>query len=298
MTDSRTTTGSRAWRAHTGGLAAATLVLALVVFVGHLTVWWAVLTGRMHYAVAVPVQTLLAYLAFTPMHEASHGNVSGNRKSLRRIDDAVGWAMAAMLCAPYPAFKLLHLRHHAHTNDAQRDPDYFVAGYGPLRVAAACLRILPHYYREFLVGVHSTSKGFRAQRRRVIGGLAVLLAFVGTMTVFGYGVPVFVVWMLPTLLATGMLAFAFDWLPHHPHDVQERYRDTRVILMPGLNLLLLGQNYHLIHHLYPRVPFHRYKACFETMRDELEREGAPIVSILGGGAERRGAEAGASQVAR
>ena len=31
---------------------------------------------------------------------------------------------------------------------------------------------------------------------------------------------------LPGTLAIGLLAFAFDWLPHHPHSERGRYVDT------------------------------------------------------------------------
>ena len=44
----------------------------------------------------------------------------------------------------------------------------------------------------------------------------------------------------------------------------------------GLNTLLLGQNYHLLHHLYPRMPFYRYAACFRAVRPVLEAERARI----------------------
>jgi len=44
----------------------------------------------------------------------------------------------------------------------------------------------------------------------------------------GWSYPLFL-WILPALFAVGFLAFAFDYLPHHPHSVQARYLDTRTI---------------------------------------------------------------------
>jgi hypothetical protein len=58
-------------------------------------------------------------------------------------------------------------------------------------------------------------------------------------------------------------AWWFDWLPQHGlADTQrtDRYRATRNRV--GAEWLftpvLLSQNYHLVHHLHPSVPFHRY----------------------------------------
>ena len=45
---------------------------------------------------------------------------------------------------------------------------------------------------------------------------------------------------------------------------------------PGLPLLTMWQSYHLVHHLYPRVPFYRYGLCFDDLRPDLEEHGARI----------------------
>jgi beta-carotene hydroxylase len=36
--------------------------------------------------------------------------------------------------------------------------------------------------------------------------------------------------------------------------------------------LLLGQGYHLIHHMIPSVPWYRYESTFREMRPLLERQ--------------------------
>ena len=43
--------------------------------------------------------------------------------------------------------------------------------------------------------------------------------------------------------------------------------------------LLLSQNYHLVHHLMPRVPFYRYGPLYRDLRPELERHGSTIVHL-------------------
>ena len=76
------------------------------------------------------------------------------------------------------------------------------------------------------------------------------------------------IYLIPERVAMFVLAWWFDWLPHHDlEDTQRenRYRATRNrvgsewILTP----LLLSQNYHLVHHLHPSIPFYRYVAAWQ-----------------------------------
>jgi beta-carotene hydroxylase len=39
------------------------------------------------------------------------------------------------------------------------------------------------------------------------------------------------------------------------------------------------QNYHGMHHLFPRLPFYKYKKVFMDKEDELIRLGLPIFTI-------------------
>ncbi len=67
----------------------------------------------------------------------------------------------------------------------------------------------------------------------------------------------FVVWLGPALLAVLLLAFAFDFLPHYPYDTAERWFDTRIYPGRVQFAVVLGQNYHLIHHLWTTIPWSR-----------------------------------------
>ena len=85
-----------------------------------------------------------------------------------------------------------------------------------------------------------------------------------------------VLWLVPAVVAVGFLGFAFDYLPHRPQDSTERYLDTRVYPSTVLNVVLLGQNYHLVHHAWVTVPWFRYQPVFEAARADLEAVGARI----------------------
>ncbi len=267
-----------AWWRRFGPFAWPTLALAIAVAGLFATVVCLALAGVIPLWLAMGLNVVIAYVAFTPGHDAIHGAVAGERRELRWVNQAVGWTMFAILNIPYPFLRLLHLEHHAHTNDAARDPDHFVAAPSAGRAALRCILIQLSYAKKFL----ALPKPVRAAALHARGILIwnlVALPLSGVAIWAGFLVELLMLWMIPAALALWVLAFVFDWLPHHPHASNERYLDTRVQLFPGLNALLLGQNYHLVHHLYPAVPFYRYAKAFRSIRPELEAHGSPIEDL-------------------
>ena len=42
-----------------------------------------------------------------------------------------------------------------------------------------------------------------------------------------------------------------------------------------MNLLIMGQNYHLVHHLWPSIPWFQYQAAYRATKPLLDRKGSP-----------------------
>ena len=42
-----------------------------------------------------------------------------------------------------------------------------------------------------------------------------------------------------------------------------------------MNILIMGQNYHLIHHLWPSIPWFEYKIAYEKTKPLLDIKGSP-----------------------
>lgn len=225
------------------------------------------------------LNTVLAYLLFTPMHEASHYNVSGNQKGFRFIDELAGFFSGLTLFAPHRLFRVMHFEHHAHTNDEHNDPDHYLASSSLPALCWHSLTILPNYLVQSIKYLRK-KQGSTLQGRRDIRfglmqfALQIVLLIVLTQ-MFGWALPV-LLWLLPAIGAQALLAFAFDWLPHHPHEERRRYLNTRTFNYPGLTVLLLSQNLHLLHHLKPRVPFYRYSEEFKKVRPKVEAAGGLI----------------------
>lgn len=269
------------------------------------TVWsvglWAgviglTLNGTIPLAAGFVLNVFFAQACYMPLHEATHGNVNGGRRQLTWLNDWVGWASAVPLCFSYRSHQWDHMRHHAHTNDPERDPDYWTAG--PLLALPArafvfnvvrlilpiaplipgLRRVLPERLVDRIGSYSGADEGLRLARRNIAVQYAVL-ALCASTGLFWEAV---LLWFLPGLLATLWLAFIFAWLPHFPHAERGRYIDTRVTLFPGSHWLARGHDRHVLHHMFPRVVHYRLKPLFGEMRPTLEAHGTRIQGSLAG----------------
>lgn len=270
------------WRQHTGGLAWPTLGLVALLAVCTAGLQLAGWLGWLPLWAVTPALIGVAYLWFTPLHEAVHGNIGGSRR-LAWIDGAVGWLSSLAFVAPYPAFKAVHLQHHGTVNQPRHDPDLWVRGSHPVALAARCLTVVPHYYWRFVSELSGRSAAGRAALRHAavavigIGGLCT--ALVAT----GHWIELLALWIVPGWLASGLLALAFDWLPHHPHHGTGRFDNARILDGgPLLAVLMVGQDAHLVHHLWPRVPFYRYHRVLAATRGELIARGVRFAQLRPG----------------
>lgn len=102
---------------------------------------------------------------------------------------------------------------------------------------------------------------------------------------FGWEIAVFGV-LLPAIGGVTLLGLFFDFFVHTPYQasVAQRYRNTRAyVFHGGLErigpVFWSGQNYHLLHHLYPWVPFYRYGQAYRAAQKLLEIKQSPIIHI-------------------
>lgn len=234
--------------------------------------------GTLPVAIAMLVNVICAFAAFTPMHDASHKSVSRTKW----VNELVGRVAALPLVAPFTAFRYLHLEHHKHTNEPDADPDFW-SGKGPTWMLP--LRWLTqdlHYYVRYFSALSTRPK---AERRETVTVFALLYTVAIGLSVAGFVMPVVLLWLIPGRLATALLAFSFDYLPHRPHDTParvDRYRATRLFVDRWLTPLFLFQNFHLVHHLFPGVPFYRYAVVWYALEDELIAKGARPELLVGG----------------
>ena len=124
----------------------------------------------------------------------------------------------------------------------------------------------------------------RAEVFEVVLTATLFLAVFGTFTWFGYLKGILLFGILQNRLAILFLAYTFDYLPHKPPRItsnEDPYLATKVRPVGILTPLLLYQNYHLIHHLFPAVPFYRYADVWKDRKESFIDKGAEVVDLFG-----------------
>jgi len=246
----------------------------LVLFLGAFVLWIATLAtslaGTLPSWLAVITAFVAIYCLYMAMHEASHGSLAKDR----RFNAFVGNLASIPFMGAFPLYRHAHRRHHSHTNSAQDDPDFWSGG-RPL-----LLRWLTQDLRYVHI-YHNSSRHFSPVEKvqNVVQPALCLVAMIA-LAVFGSWQTLLFAWILPWRLAITWLAFSFNYLPHTPHDIEQsrnRFAATSCRRPRWLKWILLFQNYHIIHHLYPTAPFYRIEKMWDIGADYFREHGTRIV---------------------
>ena len=274
-----------------GGFAWPTVVLGVVVTAAYIATPLMVATGMLPLILGLPFMALLSYAAYTVLHDAAHGSISGSHQRLRWLNELMGYLAAWVLMIPMTAHRHEHLAHHRNTNQQDDDPDFVVADMNksPLHAARAALRMFFGQYNYYMK--NRWVKAPRSQNLyfclEIIVALAPRLAFVAA----GFWMEGMALFVFASIIGYVVLMFLFAYSVHTPHESVGRYVDTSTILVPGalgkvVTALWGCQNYHSIHHLFPRVPFYYYPMLFEEIEEVMIARRAPIYRLGMAGLER------------
>jgi beta-carotene hydroxylase len=215
------------------------------------------------------VNTIALHIAGTVIHDACHQSAHRNRV----INAILGHVSALMLVFAFPVFTRVHLQHHAHVNDPENDPDHYVSTGGPLWLLP--VRFLYHevfFFQRQLWRKNELLEWFLSRLFvAVIFYISVQYHFLGYILNF---------WFIPSAVVGLALGLFFDYLPHRPHQERDRWKNARVYPNRILNLLIMGQNYHLIHHLWPSIPWYNYQPTYYMMKPLLDEKGCHQTSGL------------------
>jgi ferredoxin-NADP reductase/fatty acid desaturase len=230
----------------------------------------------------VPMGAAVTFLMFSVLHEATHHAISTNT----RLNNLFGH-LAIPFVAGYTVFPMLqfiHIEHHRNTNEQKSvDPDAWTSEGPwwqlPFRWATIDLWYLVFYLK-------------RIRERPLKESVPTTLMFIAVTGLFSWGVgtghfaEIAMLYLIPQRLGMLVLAWWFDYLPHHGLTATQRedkYQATRVrvggetLLTP----LFLYQNYHLVHHLHPSVPFYRYVQAWRRNEQAYLDRNAAISTWFG-----------------
>lgn len=278
-------------QSYLGHFAWPTVALGLPVMLAYAYTPYAVVNGQLPFAAGLIAMMVLTYLSYTVLHDAIHGSISGSHKSLRWINEAMGYMAAWVLMIPLTAHRHEHLAHHRNTNQSEGDPDFVVADMGrsPLHAVRAAVRIVAGQYSYYMK--HRWQLAPRDQNIKfcleIAMALGLRLLFLGQ----GYWMEGIMLFAVAGIGGVMLLMYLFAYIVHRPHQSVGRYVDTSTIIAAGpwntpLTWLWGFQNYHSIHHLFPRVPFYQYRKLFGEIREIMIARGAPIYTLSLAGLQR------------
>lgn len=257
-----------------------TLIMSGIVVVVYFGVFAAATLDVLPLGIAFVIVSYMVYAVYTPLHESVHNNIAGDNVRLKRLNNVIGHTVGSILGVPYAVHRPAHMAHHRSTNVKGKDPDLVFSTNSFLDVVTGGPRIIINEYRYYFSRVHPTASRFdKSVVWCEIGfaiGWRVLLAAVG------YPVEAFVLGVLGSVAGISFLGIIFAWIVHVPFDETERYKNTATIFLPRMlhsvgTFVWLWQNYHSIHHLFPRVPFYRYKAVHDQIERGMIERGAPAM---------------------
>jgi fatty acid desaturase len=212
-------------------------------------------------------------------HEAGHGTAFTSR----RLDEAVYQLACFMIMRDPTASRWSHTRHHTDTLVLGRDPE--IQAMRPARLA----RILAN-----LVGLYDVPMAFKTMALHVAGRLsgeeldyvpeserskvyrtariwlAIYAVAVAAAIGFGSWLPLVLIGG-PRLYGTFMhIIYGLTQHAGMGEDVLDHRLNTRTVRMNVINRFLYwNMNYHVEHHMFPMVPYHRLPELHAEIKDDL-----------------------------
>lgn len=248
---------------------------------GNMAVWFAVwalvLTGIMPLWLGFIIATINMTLVYLPTHDAQHDIIARPGQKLRWLNELVGHATSWMIIYPFNTLRVTHMDHHRHTNDPELDPDITTKANGPWH--AIWLSIRERQPNGKRSSDYLTSLARNGRDDLILLAILYRIAFVVILSALawsGHALEAFFLWWLPYQISMTYLLLFLSWAPHHPHNGQGRYRDTRNWRSKVGNILSMGMQYHIVHHLHPYIPLVRTGAAYHDMKPVLEARGCDM----------------------
>lgn len=269
---------------HMGEFAWPTALLGVITTAGFIVTPILVMQQQLGLGWATALMALLTYLAYTIMHDSVHGAIAGRYTSWRWINSTLGYLSGFILGIPFTAHRHEHLTHHRHTNDPKLDPDFQISHMTQspwMAVLCSWELVWGNYtfYRK-----QRWAKAPKAEKIKLCLEVVIAaVARVGLMS-FDFWLEGLALFLVGPIIGLTCLIYLFAYIVHRPHQEVGRYVDTSTIEVPGfmgrvMTWAWMFQNYHSIHHLFPKVPFYRYRSVFQKIEPIMQAQGAPTYHL-------------------
>ena len=252
----------------------------ILIGLGQFTIW--VVTWVLVVNAIIPlflgflIALFTACNAYLPSHAGQHGHLSGGRKNLQWLDFWVGQISVIPLAQSHDALKATHLKHHAHTNDPDNDPDFF---HGNANSWLGAVRNVNVSYNDDGPAMKSIGKHmeedpkFKAALEKG-GAWTLLFYFVQIFMAILYPLETLLLWWIPKRVATSYLGVVFSYLPHSGLG-SGRYKDTRFWTNKIPRFLNHSMQIHSMHHMYPRICHYDEAKAIQALKPYMIERGIP-----------------------
>lgn len=240
--------------------------------------WALVLMDKMPLWAGCVANSIAMYFLFSPIHDAIHHAMSTN--------DKINQFFVYLILLPIVPFsdgqmlRVGHMMHHRFANEPEKDPDHFTMT-APLPALWIWFFWDFNYLIYYLRNKEMFAKMYVGHPLRDTIMVWTIAFAVGWF----YPMEVIFLWLIPSRMMAWSIALVFMYLPHYPHDIahnDQPYQATH--MRRGLDWLLTPlmawQNYHLVHHLYPTVPFYRYRRLWNARQAFHESHNPSTVDAL------------------
>lgn len=239
-----------------------------------------VLMGILPLWIAFPVATLNIALSYLPSHEAQHNIIAGKGRPLRWLNELVGHVSTIPLVFPYRVLRATHMEHHKHTNHPEFDCDIDThAKSNADFVLQAVKNRQPGSQRNSAYGKCLDRIGQSELQMDAVLMHSGYLLIMFTLAWSGHAIEAAFLWWIPKMIGEAYLTYYLACVPHHPGVEQGRYRDTRGFRSRLGNLGSMGMQFHIIHHLFPRIPLALTPAAYWELKPILEKRGCDLGTL-------------------
>ncbi len=249
---------------------------------------WA--AGTMIWDVSAILSILVTAVCIAQFSSLQHEVLHGHPFASKRLNEALVFP-ALTLVMPYERFRDLHLQHHFDPNltdpfdDPEsnfRDPDDW-AGlsaamrwvlrlnntlFGRMLVGPmiSCWSLISDDWRQFCKGTPGIARAWGLNAIGVMMVLAWLFTF-GAMPIWAYLLAAYIGYSLVKIRT---------YLEHRAHDVF-RARTVVVEDRGPLSVLFLNNNFHVVHHMHPNIPWYKLPALYASRREHFLRRNEAYV---------------------
>lgn len=250
------------------------LFIGLAIYISQVSLWF--------YPVAVLIIGSRQRALATILHEAAHRTLAKNRK----LNQVLGTYFSGYLIfQTWDAYSRSHvINHHTRLGSPEFDPDlrhYIESGvfdpqtkkqffFDHLLSPLLCVRIFStvrYLLRNRLL--NSTHKGEFARMMLV---LAIFIGFGSFLVGWEF---FFLYWLIPYLTTFQIITWFIELAEHYPlvRDAKNDLHATRNRFSHPIEAFFTAmhsENFHLIHHLFPGVPFWNLKKAHQVLLADPE----------------------------